>query len=97
MENANLFRESGPDKSKRVVSPPRRQVEVGRLDLARFHSRAYVDYLQRQGGAAATESGAAEGGTYRVGPDFGSTLTASSRDYQSKCWVNCMENYGPTL
>jgi hypothetical protein len=29
-----------------------------------------------------------EGKIYRVDPDFGSTLTVSSRDYQSKCWVN---------
>jgi hypothetical protein len=29
-----------------------------------------------------------QGKTHRVGPDFGSTLTVSSRDYQSKCWVN---------
>jgi hypothetical protein len=26
--------------------------------------------------------------TRRVDPDFGSTLTASNRDSQSKCWVN---------
>jgi hypothetical protein len=28
------------------------------------------------------------GEIHRVDPDFGSTLTASSRDYQSNCWVN---------
>ena len=25
---------------------------------------------------------------HRVGPDFGSTLTVSNRDFQSNCWVN---------
>jgi hypothetical protein len=25
---------------------------------------------------------------HRVDPDFGSTFTVSSREYQSKCWVN---------
>ena len=25
---------------------------------------------------------------HRVGPDFGSTLTASNRDSHSNCWVN---------
>jgi hypothetical protein len=29
-----------------------------------------------------------EGKIHRVDPDFGSTLTVSNRDYQSKCWVN---------
>ena len=29
-----------------------------------------------------------EGKIHRVNPDFGSTLTASSMDSQSKCWVN---------
>jgi hypothetical protein len=29
-----------------------------------------------------------QGEIHRVDPDFGSTLTASSRDYQSNCWVN---------
>jgi hypothetical protein len=29
-----------------------------------------------------------EGKIHRVDPDFGSTLTASNRDYQSNCWVN---------
>jgi hypothetical protein len=29
-----------------------------------------------------------EGEIHRVGPDFGSTSTASNRDYQSNCWVN---------
>jgi hypothetical protein len=29
-----------------------------------------------------------EGKIHRVDPDFGSTLTASNRDFQSNCWVN---------
>jgi hypothetical protein len=33
-------------------------------------------------------SASRKGKIHRVGPDFGSTLTVSSRDYQSKCWVN---------
>ena len=44
--------------AERELSP---QVEVGRLDLARFHSRAYVDYMQKQSSTAATQSGATFG------------------------------------
>jgi hypothetical protein len=36
----------------------------------------------------AADAAAAEGKTYRVGLDFGSTLTASNKDSQSNCWVN---------
>jgi hypothetical protein len=45
--------------------------------------------LERRVGATHRVAGLrGEGKIHRVDPDFGSTLTASNRDYQSNCWVN---------
>jgi hypothetical protein len=38
---------------------------------------------------------AVEGKIHRADPDFGSTVTVSTRNYQSNCWVNWKINGPP--
>ena len=65
----------------------------GQLDRSRVrtdgrHGRHDDGGGRRRRLAAHQADRALEGNIHRADPDFGSTLTVSSRDYQSNCWAN---------
>ena len=45
-------------------------------------------WISRPISASFSTTPGSEGKIHRVGPEFGPTLTASNRDYQSNCWAD---------